>query len=114
MERRPRYRLGGLRDSSFTRSREHQQFRTGSRISVVDSVTYATEWSGGTVIDLGGLPGFTLSAANDINDAGRIVGESSGFPPPVPEPSTWAMMLCRLRRLGTCRLSVARGLMCAS
>jgi hypothetical protein len=33
----------------------------------------ATEWSGGKVIDLGGLPGFTSSSASSINDAGQAV-----------------------------------------
>ena len=37
---------------------------------------YATEWSGGSVINLGGLPGNTSSWANGINDAGQIVGWS--------------------------------------
>jgi uncharacterized membrane protein len=36
----------------------------------------ATEWSGGRVINLGGLPGSTSSFAFDINDAGRAVGAS--------------------------------------
>jgi uncharacterized membrane protein len=50
----------------------------------------ATEWSGGNVISLGGLPGSTNSMAEGINDAGQVVGRSAFF---VPEPSTWAMML---------------------
>ena len=36
----------------------------------------ATEWSGGSVINLGGLPGFAPSVAEGINDAGQVVGES--------------------------------------
>jgi probable HAF family extracellular repeat protein len=32
--------------------------------------------SGGKIIDLGGLPGFTLSDASSINDTGQIVGFS--------------------------------------
>jgi probable HAF family extracellular repeat protein len=36
----------------------------------------ATEWSGGSVIKLGSLPGFTESGANGINDAGQAVGFS--------------------------------------
>jgi probable HAF family extracellular repeat protein len=36
----------------------------------------ATEWSGGSVIDLGGLPGSTQSSAYSINDAGQVVGLS--------------------------------------
>jgi probable HAF family extracellular repeat protein len=38
----------------------------------------ATEWSHGKVIDLGGLPGYIVSAAFGINDAGHAVGLSEG------------------------------------
>jgi uncharacterized membrane protein len=52
---------------------------------------YATEWSGGSVINLGGLPGDHVeSVAYGINDFGQVVGYSLLV---VPEPSTWAMML---------------------
>jgi probable HAF family extracellular repeat protein len=45
-----------------------------------DSFNHATEWSGGSVIDLGGLPGYTESRAYGINDAGQVVGMSAvGF-----------------------------------
>ena len=54
--------------------------------------TNATEWSGGSVINLDCLPFSTYCAANGINDAGQVVGESF-TPAPIPEPSTWAMML---------------------
>ena len=37
----------------------------------------ATEWSGGGVIELGGLPGSTASAAIGINNAGKAVGYSA-------------------------------------
>ena len=59
--------------------------------SVVDGATYATEWSGGGVINLGGLPGATFSSAESINNLGQAVGGSDGSS--VPEPSTWAMMV---------------------
>ena len=36
----------------------------------------ATEWSGGKVIKLGGLPGSGTSFAEGINDSGRVVGTS--------------------------------------
>jgi uncharacterized membrane protein len=36
----------------------------------------ATEWSGGRVINLGGLPGSTDSEAFGVNDAGQAVGDS--------------------------------------
>jgi probable HAF family extracellular repeat protein len=44
--------------------------------SLVGGVFYATEWSGGSVIELGGLPGSTDSGAAGINDAGQVVGFS--------------------------------------
>ena len=56
----------------------------------------ATEWDDGTIINLGGLPGYTDSLAWSINDAGQVVGSSQTIAPPpipVPEPSTWAMMI---------------------
>ena len=56
--------------------------------SIVGGVEYATEWSGGSIINLGKLTGSTFSAAYGINDAGQIVGIGT-----VPESSTWAMML---------------------
>ena len=37
---------------------------------------FATEWSNGQVINLGGLPGSTRSQAYGINDAGQVVGFS--------------------------------------
>ena len=36
----------------------------------------ATEWSGGNIIKLGGLPGYASSSATAINDKGQIVGYS--------------------------------------
>ena len=44
--------------------------------SAVGAGVYATEWSGGDVINLGGLPGSISSFANGINDAGQVVGYS--------------------------------------
>jgi probable HAF family extracellular repeat protein len=38
---------------------------------------FATEWSHGKVIDLGGLPGSTDSIAQSINNAGDVVGVST-------------------------------------
>jgi PEP-CTERM motif len=65
----------------------------------------ATEWSHGSVIILGGLPGSDGSLAYGINDSGMVVGLSRFpvIPPPpipVPEPSTWAMMLAGFAGLG--------------
>ena len=34
----------------------------------------ATEWTGGAIINLGGLPGSVFSAATDIDDSGQVVG----------------------------------------
>ena len=45
-----------------------------------------------SIVDLGTLGG-SNSVAFAINDAGQAVGETPGFSPSVPEPSTWAMML---------------------
>jgi probable HAF family extracellular repeat protein len=45
-------------------------------VSIVDGVEFATEWSGGNIINLEGLPGFTSSFAEGINDAGQVVGYS--------------------------------------
>ena len=44
--------------------------------SIVGGLDYATEWSGGNVINLGGLPGYTKSQARGINNAGQVVGLS--------------------------------------
>jgi probable HAF family extracellular repeat protein len=38
------------------------------------TTTCATEWSGGSAVNLGTLPGFTSSAAIGINNAGQVVG----------------------------------------
>jgi probable HAF family extracellular repeat protein len=40
---------------------------------------HATEWSDGSIINLGGLPGSTQSFAYGINDAGQVVGSSDGI-----------------------------------
>ena len=47
---------------------------TGS--ACAQCVECATEWSGGSVINLGALPGSTYSFALGINDAGQTVGVS--------------------------------------
>jgi uncharacterized membrane protein len=60
---------------------------------------YATEWTGGGAINLGVLPGTTVSVAEGINDAGQVVGYSF-IAPPIPEPSTWAMLLLGFAGLG--------------
>jgi uncharacterized membrane protein len=57
--------------------------------SFVGSTLYAAEWSGGQIINLGGLPTSTYSVADSINDAGQVVGYTFAS----PEPSTWATML---------------------
>jgi probable HAF family extracellular repeat protein len=41
-----------------------------------NGLSQATEWSGGGVINLAGLPGSVFSAATDINDSGQAVGTS--------------------------------------
>jgi probable HAF family extracellular repeat protein len=42
-----------------------------------NGTTCATEWSGGSVIDQGGLPGSMTSLATGINGAGQVVGSST-------------------------------------
>jgi len=42
-------------------------------VAVGESGGHAAEWSGGSVIDLGGLPGSSLSEAESINDSGQVV-----------------------------------------
>jgi probable HAF family extracellular repeat protein len=44
--------------------------------SFVGATQYAVEWSGGGVINLGGLPGAASSVADGINDSGQVVGSS--------------------------------------
>jgi probable HAF family extracellular repeat protein len=59
--------------------------RTGQVVGYSDGPTeggvviaQATQWSGGSIINLGGLPGYTQSIASGINDAGQVVGQSIG------------------------------------
>jgi hypothetical protein len=68
--------------------------------SVVGGVEYATEWSGGNVLNrgrLGDLPGSMANFPNDMNHAGKAVRYSVFT---VPELSTWAMMLLGFAGLG--------------
>jgi probable HAF family extracellular repeat protein len=53
---------------------QHARAKVG--FSQVGGVQHAVEWSGGAVIDLGGLPGSTQSRALGINDSGQVVGTS--------------------------------------
>ena len=48
----------------------------GESIGSAHAQYYATEWSGGKVINLGGMPGSTSSVAEGINNAGQAVGVS--------------------------------------
>jgi probable HAF family extracellular repeat protein len=48
-------------------------------LSLSQSTGCATEWSGGSAIKLGSLPGFPQSGANSINDAGQAVGYSQPY-----------------------------------
>jgi hypothetical protein len=56
----------------------------------VGSVIYATEWSGGSVIILGNLPGSTDGTALAINDAGRAVGYSFIDSSPFTTATEWS------------------------
>jgi probable HAF family extracellular repeat protein len=54
------------------------------------STTCATEWSSGSGVNLGGLQGFTESAANSINNAGQIVGYSDAEPEGITFATEWS------------------------
>jgi probable HAF family extracellular repeat protein len=70
----------------------------------------AVIWNGTTPTVLNGLPGATDSFANAINNAGQVVGSSytSGGgeaviwngTTPIPEPSSYAMLLAGLGLIG--------------
>ena len=53
-----------------------QQFRSGGGKKFCRNDEYAVEWSGGNVINLGGLPGAASTVADAINDTGQVVGTS--------------------------------------
>jgi hypothetical protein len=100
--------LGGL--SGFTLSEALGMNSTGDAVgsSRVNLQDVATEWTGGlggSIINLGGLPGSLNNEAYGINNEGQVVGWSQDpfVPPPplpVPEPSTWAMLLIGFAGLG--------------
>ncbi len=90
--------LGGLSGSTGSEALDiNEAGQVVGYSDFLDGHTSATEWSGGlggSIINLGGLPGSTFSEATGINDAGQVAGFSFAFNhSPVPEPSTWAMML---------------------
>jgi probable HAF family extracellular repeat protein len=91
--------LGGLHDfSSFAQGINDSGQVVGYSVGEDFS---ATEWDGGSIVDLGSLPGSASAIAWGINIAGQAVGWSFGVaPPPAPEPSTWAMMLIGFAGLG--------------
>jgi len=92
-----------------------------------ERILHATLWNGTKAIDLDDyLPqdlkdaGWVLTQANGINDAGWIVGEvrnsitrehhayvlsTDSAISPIPEPTTWAMMLAGLALLGFTKIS---------
>jgi probable HAF family extracellular repeat protein len=76
----PTYTITELQPPSFYNS-DAAYYGLNNSGQVVGSVTYvygfsslAVRWSGGTVADLGDLPGFSRAAAGDINSSGQIVG----------------------------------------
>jgi hypothetical protein len=46
--------------------------KTSGSAHAAQNTDFATEWSHNHVINLGGLPGSTLSQAAGINDAGQV------------------------------------------
>jgi hypothetical protein len=95
--------LGGLLGSTYSEADGINDAGQAVGESEVGGVWYATEWSHGSIINLGGLPGPAGSAsfARGINDRAQAVGESGNvFGVPVPESSTWAMMLLGFAGLG--------------
>jgi probable HAF family extracellular repeat protein len=60
--------LGGITGSAHAQCVEYADF---------DDNACATEWSGGSVFNLGGLPGYS-SYPTSINNAGQVVGYSEG------------------------------------
>ena len=91
--------LGGLPGSTFSGADGINDAGQVVGDSEVGGVDYAIEWNHGKVIELGGLPGFMGSFAAGINNAGQVVG-ASGVSQPIPESSTWAMMLLGFAGLG--------------
>jgi probable HAF family extracellular repeat protein len=83
--------LGGLPGSTGSGASAINDVGVVVGYSDFGDVAYATEWSGGSIINLN-PPGSSFSAATAINDAGVVVGYSTVFDA-TPEPSTWAMML---------------------
>jgi PEP-CTERM motif len=63
-----------------------------------NGIAIATEWSGGSIINLGNLLDSLGSTAYHINNTGQVVGFNEF--PAAPEPSTWAMMLVGFAGLG--------------
>ena len=53
-------------------------------------VGHPTEWSGGSIIDLGLPPGSPTGLAEDVNDAGQVVGESESVIGGAPHATEWS------------------------
>ena len=71
-------------------SKRHHNAGQVAGVSIVDGVDYAID---GTIINLGALAPSTFSEANGINDVGQVAREFAPPSTPVPEASTWVMML---------------------
>ena len=71
--------------------------------------TFATEWSGGKVINLAGLPGATFTVAFGINDAGQAVGYSFVSESSLPALSNAANALNGEAATGAATASIGLG-----
>jgi probable HAF family extracellular repeat protein len=72
VERRHRHQLVGLAGSTLSIAYAINNAGQIVGDSYVDGVSYATEWSGGSIINLG------LGSASGINDLGQVVGSGPG------------------------------------
>ena len=100
--------LGSLLWRSTARAVNNAGVIVGSSRSLGLAESLATLWRDGQMVDMNGLldpvfaaSGWTLTGANDINEAGLVLADARHFSgdrglfilTPVPEPTTFALML---------------------